>query len=270
MSTPAIRYGYADTHLGQLHYAEAGEGPALLMLHQTPRSLDEYVEMMPRLARSHRAVAMDMYGFGQSAKPDGPQTIEAYAEGLLALAEALGIEAFAVMGHHTGSVVAIEVAATAPARVTGVILSSPSYTDATFREQQATGPGVDDATPAPDGSHLTTLWAQRAPYYPEGGVDLLNRYLRDCLAPGVDPLEGHLACARYVMEDRIDLVKAPVLILGAEADPFAFPDLEPTAAALVSASSVDIRVIAGGMIPLIEHRADDVTAAVQSFLALQK
>ena len=48
-----------------------------------------------------------------------------------------------------------------------------------------------------------TWWTQRAPYYPEDRPDILNRFIRDALAPGVDPLEGHLACARYAMEDRI-------------------------------------------------------------------
>jgi pimeloyl-ACP methyl ester carboxylesterase len=113
VTTPAVRHGYADTPLGQLHYAEAGSGPAIVLLHQTPRSLDEYRELMPLLGATHRAIAMDMYGFGLSAKPEGRQSVEQYAAGVLALVDALGVDEFVVMGHHTGSSVAIEVAAAA-------------------------------------------------------------------------------------------------------------------------------------------------------------
>ena len=71
-TTTLVRFGYADTPLGQLHYAEAGvEGVPLICLHQTPRSWDEFAELMPLVGPSRRIIAMDMYGFGQSAKPVG-------------------------------------------------------------------------------------------------------------------------------------------------------------------------------------------------------
>ncbi|KAA1380943.1 alpha/beta fold hydrolase [Aeromicrobium fastidiosum] len=263
-----MRLGYADTPLGQLHYAEAGSGGTpVICLHQTPRSHDEFAELMPLVGPHHRIIAMDMYGFGQSAKPQGPQSIEQYASGALHLADALGLERFAVMGHHTGAVVAIEVGAAAPDRVSGAVLSSPSWTGPEFRATQAEGPGgVDDAEVDEGGGHLVTWWNQRRPHYPAGRPDLLDRYVRDALAPGVDPLEGHVACARYVMEERIGLVAAPVLILGADADPFAFPDVEVVQERLTGARSVDVSVIEGGMIPLTEQLPEAVAAAVVPFL----
>ena len=263
-----VRLGYADTPLGQLHYAEAGSGGTpVICLHQTPRSYDEFAELMPLVGPHHRIIAMDMYGFGQSAKPEGPQSIEQYASGALHLADALGLERFAVMGHHTGAVVAVEVAAAAADRVAGVVLSAPAYTGPEFRAAHADGPGgVDDAEVDDEGGHLVTWWNQRSPYYPSGRPDLLNRFVRDALAPGVDPLEGHIACARYVMEDRVGLVSAPVLILGADADPFSFPDVEVMRDALVGARSVEIAVVEGGMIPMTEQLPEAVAAAVVPFL----
>lgn len=260
--------GYADTPLGQLHYAEAGSGGMpVICLHQTPRSYDEFRELMPLVGPRHRIIAMDMYGFGQSAKPEGPQTIEQYASGALHLADALDLKRFAVMGHHTGAVVAVEVAAAAPERVSGIVLSSPAYTGQEFRAAQADGPGgVDDAEVDEEGGHLVTWWNQRRPHYPAGRPDLLNRFVRDALAPGVDPLEGHIACARYLMEDRVGLVSAPVLILGADADPFSFPDVKVLETELVGARSVEIAVIEGGMIPMTEQLPGAVAAAVVPFL----
>ncbi len=37
-----IKRGFADTPKSQIHYAEAGIGKPVLLLHQTPRSWDEY------------------------------------------------------------------------------------------------------------------------------------------------------------------------------------------------------------------------------------
>jgi pimeloyl-ACP methyl ester carboxylesterase len=250
-----------------LHYVDDGVGPPVLLLHQTPRSWDEFRELIPLLARHHRVVAMDMLGFGASAPAGAPQTIEAMAGSALDLLDALDLTRCAVLGHHTGALVALELAARAPERVTGLVLSSPPWPDAAYRRSHAAGPAVDTAERAADGSHLLTLWGTRAPFYPEPVTDLLDRFLHDALTPGLDPAEGHRACARYVVEERIGLVRAPVLLLGADADPFARPNIEPVRGHLTGAASVTTVIIAGGTIPLMEQRPADVADAVLPFLA---
>lgn len=278
MSETTVRFAYADTPLGQLHYAEAGEGTPIVLLHQTPRSADEFAEVQPLLAAGHRVIAMDMYGFGQSAKPAGPQTIEHYASGVHALTDELGLDRFAVLGHHTGSFVAVEVAAAVPERVTAVILSGAEYADAGFRaavsgamtggehSDEGVAVDVDTAEIQEDGGHLTTLWAKRYPLYPKGRPDILDRFIRDALAPGVVPAEGHLACARYVMEDRVDLVTAPVLLLANTADPVSYPHTAKVAGAFPNARSVDVVEIAGGTVAVMEQKPAEVAEAALGFL----
>lgn len=261
---PVVRRGYADSPFGQLHYAESGAGPALLLLHQTPRSHDEFRELVPLLAREHRVFAMDMLGFGFSASLPAPQTIEQYAAGALAFLDALQVEQAAVLGHHTGGAVAIEMAALRPDRVTALVLSSAPWSDRDFRASHSK-PGVDAVTPDPGGRHLIDLWNGRRPYYPAGHA-LLDRFVHDALAPGVDPVEGHLAVGRYVMEARIGHVVAPTLLIGAAADPFAFPNVDPLREHLVSARAVDVAVIAAGTIPLMEQFPEEVARHVLPFL----
>ncbi|MFC4015868.1 alpha/beta fold hydrolase [Nonomuraea purpurea] len=263
--TAPPRFGYADSPFGQLHYAEQGTGHPLLLLHQTPRSWDEFRELIPLLAPHRRVLAMDMLGFGASAKPPAPHTIELFAAGALALLDALDIERADVLGHHTGGAVGIEMAAAAPERVGLLVLSSAPWTDARYRASHADGPGVDEAVPSPDGEHLVRLWGLRRPYYPNPVTGLLDRFTHDALAPGVDPAEGHRACARYRMEDRIGLVKAPVLLLTGSQDPFAFPAMTPLREHL-TAASVRSAVIDGGTIPLMEHMPAQVADAVAAFL----
>jgi pimeloyl-ACP methyl ester carboxylesterase len=263
---PRGRFGYAQGPEGQIHYRDEGSGSAFLLLHQTPRSLDEFAELQPLLARSHRVVAMDMVGFGASPTAPKPHTIEAMAAGAIGLIEALGLRDVVVVGHHTGAAVAIEVGASRPDLVRALVLSSAPWTDAEFRLRHADGPGVDDAIPRSDGAHLMELWAKRAPYYPSNRHDLLDRFIRDALAPGLDPVEGHRACARYRMEERIVLVTAPVLMIGAAADPFAMPDLPRVSEALTRSVLVETVVIEGGMIPLMETHADEVAEAIDAFV----
>jgi pimeloyl-ACP methyl ester carboxylesterase len=261
-----LRRGYADTPLGQLHYTDAGTGRPILMLHQAPRSADEFVEVQEDLCADFRTLAMDMRGFGLSAPLPAPQTIEAIAEGVPALLDALGLETVVLLGHHTGAVVAQEAAAAYPDRVEALVLSGMPWIGPERRARDH-GVGVDHAATAPDGSHLVELWRQRAPYYPTGRPDLLDRFVRDALAPGIDPAEGHRACDRYVMEERIGLVRCPVLVLEPTDDPFARPAVPQVVAGLTGAARVATAVLEGAMIPAMEMCAAQVATHVRAFLA---
>src|SRR5215213_3896182 len=88
-----MRRGYVDTRFGQVHYVEEGAGAPVLLLHQTPRSWDEYRDVLPLLGASRRAIAMDTIGFGDSTPlPRGTDSIEAWSEVLIAFLDALGLD----------------------------------------------------------------------------------------------------------------------------------------------------------------------------------
>src|SRR5699024_6203537 len=107
-----------------------------------------------------------------------------------------------LLGHHTGAAVAQEMAVQQSGRTAALVLSGMPWVDA---ERRSSGHvvNVDLATATPDGDHLIGLWRQRQPYYPADRPDLLDRFIRDALAPGVDPAEGHRAVKRYAMDERI-------------------------------------------------------------------
>lgn len=237
----------------------------LLMLHQTPRSHDEFAELQPLLADAFRTVAMDMVGFGTSASTAASQTVEGMAGGALALLDALGVETAYVLGHHTGAAVAQEMSVQAPDRIGALVLSAMPWVDES-RALDEQDVEVDDAPIAEDGSHLLELWRQRQPYYPAGRPELLNRFIRDALAPGLDPLEGHRAVNRYPMPKRISAVAAPVLLVVPTADPFAVAALPAVRTALVNACFVEVCRIDGGQIPVMEQLADEVADRVRQFL----
>ena len=257
-----IRFGYADTRYGQLHYAECGSGAPVLLLHQTPRSADEYREVLPLLGARFHAVAMDTIGFGASARAP-EHSIEAYADAALAFLDARGLGPVYLAGHHTGGVIAVEVAARAPERIRRLVLSATPYVDAEARAARRGRPSVDRVEPRPDGTHLAELWQRRQAFYPPDRPDLLHRFVRDALAAGPDLEAGHAAVSGYQMEDRIGLVRCPVLCIGAAADPHSFGSLGALAAAIPGAATA---VIDGGMVPL-EWQAAEFARLAGDFFA---
>jgi pimeloyl-ACP methyl ester carboxylesterase len=266
MTEPSIRRAFADLREGQVHYAECGaaHAPPVLLLHQTPRSWAEYAGVLPRLGRRWRAIAMDTVGFGDSYRPAWPASIERWATVAVELLDALGIARAHVVGHHTGGVIAVELAAQHAGRVDRIVLSSTPYVDAALRRERAQHPPIDEVAPKPDGSHLATLWQRRQAFYPADRPDLLQAFVRDALRV-LDRIEdGHRAVASYRMEDRVGRVSQPVLVIRAGADPFAAPHAAQWLARLPQARLVEVPE---GMVPLPDQLPEAFAHAVDLFLA---
>ncbi len=260
---PAITKGYADSRFGQLHYAACGEGDPVLLLHQTPRSWDEYRDVLPLLGRDRRAIAMDTLGFGASARTSEAFSIELFADAVEDLLDALGLARVSIVGHHTGGVVAIEVAARRGTAVESLVLSGVPYVDGPRRARVAGAPPIDHVVPAADGSHLAELWNRRKPFYPEDRPDLLARLVADGLRVVDRVEEGHRAVNAYRMEERAPLVRSRTLVLCGEEDTYSLPDVPQLCAAIPGAVS---GVLAGTGVPSVDHRPDLFAETVAAFL----
>jgi len=261
-----IRRAYADLPHGQVHYAACGDAAAdaVLLLHQTPRSWAEYRDVLPLLGVRHRAIAMDTAGFGESNPlPDAP-SIEAWAQVAVQLLDALAIDTAHVVGHHTGGVIAVELAARHGARVRSLVLSSTPYTDAAFRRARAQRPAIDAVEPQPDGAHLAVLWRKRQAFYPPDRPDLLHAFVLDALKVRGDLEAGHRAVGAYRVEERVASIRQPTLLIRAPDDPFAAPHADEWRAHLPQATVVDI---VHGMVPLPDQLPQAFADAVLRFLA---
>ncbi len=256
--------GYADSPFGQIHYVEAGSGEPVLLLHQTPRSVDEYRDVVPLLGRSFRAIAMDTLGFGASARPQQAWSIELFASGVLSLMDALGLERAALVGHHTGGVIAMEVAVAAPERVSALVLSGTPYVDAERRRLvSGSRPPIDEVAPSTDGSHLAALWQRRMGFYPPRSGDLLTRYVADALKVLDRVEEGHRAVNAYRMEDRIEHITVPTLVTCGAQDEFSAPDVGKLVSRIGGAVHT---FIADTGVAAVDHRPAEFAAVVEAFL----
>ena len=121
---PSSRRGYVDLSWGQIHYRERGAGEPVLLLHQTPASSSMWERVMRAFPDGYRLLAMDTPGFGCSDAPRVPDAggLAWYAEQVVAVMECLGIERASVVGHHTGAMIATELAVTDPQRVDKLVL----------------------------------------------------------------------------------------------------------------------------------------------------
>jgi pimeloyl-ACP methyl ester carboxylesterase len=161
-STP-IRRGYFDGPTGQVHYRrcriEGGE--PLLLMHQSPLSSTQFEAVMPALAASgFDVLATDMPGFGMSdVAPEGA-TLEDFASIISAGFAAMGWRSAAIVGHHTGAVLASVFAAAHPAAVKKLVLNGFPLLGKAERDHFATfyfGP----KEPKADGTHLLNAGLDR-------------------------------------------------------------------------------------------------------------
>ena len=104
------------------------DAPAIIFLHGFPESARTWRHQLADLARDYRVVAPDQRGFAGSSKPTG---VENYSSDkpiadLFALADALGIDRFTLVGHDWGGAIAWGAALGNPARVERLaILNAP-------------------------------------------------------------------------------------------------------------------------------------------------
>ncbi|MFE2958298.1 alpha/beta fold hydrolase [Nocardia tengchongensis] len=105
-----------------LNTAVAGTGRPIVLLHGFPQTHLMWRHVAAELAADHTVICPDLRGYGDSDKPADP-TGATYAkrvmgDDIVALAQALGHERFALAGHDRGALVAIRTALDHPERVT--------------------------------------------------------------------------------------------------------------------------------------------------------
>src|SRR5215472_8090925 len=103
-----VKDGYADSNGVKIHYASAGSGPLMVMIHGFPDFWYSWRDQMAALSDSYQCVAIDQRGYNLSDKPKG---VENYAMKLLvgdvaAVVKSLGRDKAIIVGHDWGGMVA--------------------------------------------------------------------------------------------------------------------------------------------------------------------
>jgi pimeloyl-ACP methyl ester carboxylesterase len=124
-----------------------GEGPPLLLLHGGFGTIGMFGPVLAALARSHRVIAVDLYGHGRTALTDRPIEPKAIGDDMAELVARLGFDTVDVMGYSFGGYVAFRMAVQHPARVGRLVLVSMPVSNLGFypdivAQQKMIGPAT--------------------------------------------------------------------------------------------------------------------------------
>jgi pimeloyl-ACP methyl ester carboxylesterase len=121
---PEVRHRMIETNGIQIHIAERGTGPVVILCHGFPECWYSWRHQLQALAEAgFRAVAFDLRGYGRSGSPEGVEkyTLLHYIGDVVGLLDALGVKQAVIAGHDVGATVAWEAARLRPDRFRGII-----------------------------------------------------------------------------------------------------------------------------------------------------
>jgi pimeloyl-ACP methyl ester carboxylesterase len=124
MST--IQHRYAQINGIRMHYATAGDGPPVVMLHGFPEFWYGWHKQIPALAERYSVIVPDQRGYGETDKPSWGYEVDVLVQDIIGLIEASGHQRARIVGHDWGGVVAWALAIRFPQRVERLaILNTP-------------------------------------------------------------------------------------------------------------------------------------------------
>jgi 3-oxoadipate enol-lactonase len=108
-----------------LHYLDEGSGPPVVLLHGFPLNSEMWEPQVGSLSGRFRLVVPDLAGFGASDPPADPlaQTVEAYADDVVALVDHLAIAPVTLVGLSMGGYVAFALLRHRPELVGALVLA---------------------------------------------------------------------------------------------------------------------------------------------------
>ncbi len=241
-----------------------GKGPAILFIHGYPFDHSIWDHPVSQLEGWMR-IAPDLRGMGQSDAPDLGYSMATYAEDLLALLTALGVDRVVLCGLSMGGYIAFEILRRAPERVRGLILvDSRAEADAPEARRAREAAMVQ----AREGGAEATADAMMPKLFaPEASVEKRDQVRRIMEATPVAGILGALGA----MRDRPDsmpllatLANLPSLFIVGEHDQLTPPDLASAMADAMAGSRLAVVPGAGHLTPVEQPQA--TTTLLAEFL----
>ncbi|MEO1292087.1 MAG: alpha/beta hydrolase [Pseudomonadota bacterium] len=123
---PGFSTGVCETPVARIFYRIGGEptAPPVVLLHGFPQTGAMWARVALDLAKTYRVIVPDLRGYGRSVGPVGAAAMakRELTGDLFALADHLGIDTFALVGHDRGGRVAYRAALDMPERISKLSL----------------------------------------------------------------------------------------------------------------------------------------------------
>lgn len=245
-----------------------GEGSPLVFVHGFPLDHSMWRWQLGQFTRTHRVIAPDLRGFGESDVTEGKVTMEQFADDLAAMLDELHVtEPIVLCGLSMGGYIAFEFVRKHGQRLAGLILcdTRAGADSAEARQQRlATADRVLSEGPsAIADSMVSRLFGQKIRQEQPQVVEQTQRLILGTPRMGI-------AAATLGMADRRDMtgflpeISVRTLAIAGEEDELTPPaEMRQMAEAIPGAEFVTIPA-AGHMAPL--EASGPVNAAIQTFL----
>ncbi len=214
----------------RVHLVDIGQGAGapVLFVHGLGGRWQSWIETIPRIASTRRAVALDLPGFGRSQMPIEPISIDGYAAVIERLCERLELESVVLVGNSMGGAVATATALAFPDLVQRLLLVSPAaISTAAFKPTPAAAlVAALGRTPlgSPEGLR-SILRRRRARHLAFAALvrhpsriapDTLSELVGGRGAPGLGPaIEAMIGCE---LGEKLASITQPVLIVHGRED----------------------------------------------------
>jgi pimeloyl-ACP methyl ester carboxylesterase len=200
-----------------------GDGPPLLWLHGLGGLWQNWLLNFPAFMDTHRCVAIDLPGFGDSDVPAGEISIPGFAQTVDTVCDRLGLENPVVVGNSMGGFVGAELAVSFPTRVAKLVLVSAAglSTEYLAREPLLAAARAFAVLTARTGlrgspvvkrARLRRFALQAVVRYPERlSIPLATELVRGANAEGFLP--AFEALMSYSFRDKLERIEVPTLIV---------------------------------------------------------
>ena len=105
-----------------MKFIERGAGPAVILLHGSPSTVESMEPLIERLSRGHRVLAPWLPGYGDSPEVEGTLQPAGLWRHVAQWMGSVGVQRGALVGFSRGAYHALGIALTAPERVTHLVL----------------------------------------------------------------------------------------------------------------------------------------------------
>jgi pimeloyl-ACP methyl ester carboxylesterase len=129
---------FEERRLNGLRYFVGGSGPPIVLVHGLGGMASNWRLVAPELAGERRVIVPELPGHGGSAPLEGAQSIDPYADALLAVADAEDAVPAPWVGHSLGGLVGLRAALRRPDAVTGLVLAAGAGISSATRIGEAT------------------------------------------------------------------------------------------------------------------------------------
>jgi pimeloyl-ACP methyl ester carboxylesterase len=252
-----------------MSYHEQGSGKPLVLIHGFPLDWRIFESQVPALAKTHRVIAPDLRGFGQS-KSDAPFMIASLADDVHALLQAMNVLPCALGGLSMGGYIALAFAKKYPQDLSSLILMDTRAEPDTAEGKEARNKMIalvhEKGAKAVADQMLPKMLSQKTIDSNPGVASKLRQIIEGCPPKTIEHALAALRDREDYSETLPKIAVATLIIVGEE-DAITPPKMAQTLNQNIRQSKL-VQIPGAGHLSTME-KPDEVTAAIKEFISNQ-